>query len=418
MIYQTEFMKFSNFVYNLFFIIMFFNFSAIAQFLPNLPKPSGQYKIGSSEFLLKDETRREIFSADKNAKREILVRVWYPAENVSKDAKKLPLWGKNTKQIGFALAENLNMPKSVMGFLALVPSNSYDAAPILETKNKFPVVVFSHGYTPGFLAQNTAQMEELASYGYVVFSVGHFYESIVNILPDGRTVLYDKNRRTRIFAGSTKVGQLYADYSRAKTKEEKRKIAKQITAEPSLTKESLQIWTDDMIYALDEIERMNAGKSIFKNKLDLEKIGIMGMSFGGATAGQLCLKDARCKAGISLDGFQFGDTIAESIEKPFMFLQAETGATGVNRDVYEDTKNDGYFLVIDGAKHQNFTDFSIFASFDKNKNFLGKIDGIQMEKIMNTYILAFFDKYVRGKDSDLLDKKAQKFEEVEFFSHK
>lgn len=411
-------MKFSKFFYNSIFIIMFFNFSAIAQFLPNLPKPSGQYKIGSSDFLLKDESRSEIFSSNKNDKREILVRVWYPAQNVSNDAKTLPLWGKNTKQIGLALAEHLNIPKSVMGFLALVPSNSYLDASLLETKAKFPVVVFSHGYTPGFLAQNTAQMEELASYGYVVFSVGHFYESIVNVLPDGRTILYDKNRRGRIFAGSTKSAQLYMDHSRAKTKDEKRKIAKKIQNDASLTKESLKIWTDDMIYALDEIERMNDGKSIFKNKLDLERVGIMGMSFGGATAGQLCLKDKRCRAGISLDGFQFGDTIAEPIEKPFMFLQAETGATGVNRDVYEDAKADAYFLVIDGAKHQNFTDFSIFASFDKNKNFLGKIDGTQMEKIMNAYVLAFFNKYLLGKDSDLLDKKLQKFEEVEFFSHK
>ena len=411
-------MKFSKIFYKSFFIIMFFNFSAIAQFLPNLPKPSGQYKIGSSEFLLKDESRSEIFSIDKNAKREILVRVWYPAQNAAKAAKTLPLWGKNTKQIGLALAEHLNMPKSVMGFLALVPSNSYADAPVLETKNKFPVVLFSHGYTPGFLAQNTAQMEELASRGYVVFSVGHFYESIVNVTPDGRVILYDKERRGKIFAGSTRVGQLYADYSRTQSKDEKRKIAKEIQNAASLTKESLKIWTDDMIFTLDEIERMNKGKSFFANKLDLDRIGIMGMSFGGAAAGQLCLQDDRCKAGISLDGFQFGDTIAEPLKKPFMFLQAETGAAGVNRDVYEDTQADAYFLVIDGAKHQNFTDFSIFSTFDKNKNFLGKIDGTQMEKIMNDYTLAFFDKYLMEKEGGLLERKSEKFKEVEFFSHK
>lgn len=399
---------------------MTFSSNIFAQFLPSLPKPSGQYKIGSSEFLLKDDSRPEIFSLNKDDSREILVRVWYPAHNLAKDAKPLPLWGKNTKQIGTALADYLNFPKELMNFLALVPSNSYSDAPVLETKTKFPVVVFSHGYTPGFLAQNSAQMEELASHGYVVFSVGHFYESIINITPDNRVILYDKARRGRIFAGSTKSALLYAEYSRAKTKAEKSKIAKQIQSDQSLTKESLKIWTDDMIFALDEIERMNAGKSvrIFKNKLDLENIGIMGMSFGGATAGQLCLKDKRCRAGISLDGFQFGDTIAEPLGKPFMFLQAETGANGVNRDVYEDSKADSYFLIIDGARHQNFTDFSIFASLDRNKGFLGEIDGKQMVEIMNRYVLAFFDKYLRGKNSELLMQKPKEFKEVEFYSHK
>lgn len=412
-------MKFFHLYFSLIILVlMSFSSNLFAQFLPNLPKPSGQYKIGSSEFLLADDSRQEIFSYDENDKREILVRVWYPAQNLAKDAKPLPLWGKNTKQIGTALADYLNFPKQLMSFLALVPSNSYLDAPVLETKTKFPVVVFSHGYTPGFLAQNTAQMEELASHGYVVFSVGHFYESIVNILPDNRVILYDKARRGRIFAGSTTSAQLYAEYSRAKTKAEKRRIAKQIQTDASLTKESLKIWTDDMIYALDEIERLNGEKSIFKNKLDLEKIGIMGMSFGGATAGQLCLKDDRCRAGISLDGFQFGDTIAEPLTKPFMFLQAESGADGANRDIYEDAKADAYFLVIGGAKHQNFTDFSIFASFDKNKSSLGKIDGMKMEKIMNGYVLAFFDKYLRGKNSDLLVKKPSEFEEVEFYFHR
>ena len=36
---------------------------------------------------------------------------------------------------------------------------------------------------------------------------------------------------------------------------------------------------------------------------DLTRVGEMGMSFGGSTAGAVCMVDRRCAAGINLDGW-------------------------------------------------------------------------------------------------------------------
>lgn len=35
--------------------------------------------------------------------------------------------------------------------------------------------------------QNTIQMQELASHGYIVVSVSHSHDSVVTVYPDGRT---------------------------------------------------------------------------------------------------------------------------------------------------------------------------------------------------------------------------------------
>ena len=53
-----------------------------------------------------------------------------------------------------------------------------------------PVVIYSHGYT-SFPGQNTALLEELASHGYIVYSVQHTYDSSPVAFPNGDVVGMD-----------------------------------------------------------------------------------------------------------------------------------------------------------------------------------------------------------------------------------
>jgi alpha-beta hydrolase superfamily lysophospholipase len=52
---------------------------------------------------------------------------------------------------------------------------------------KFPLLVFSHGYTASSSAY-TALLEDLASHGYVVLSLVHPYEATAARLADSRVV--------------------------------------------------------------------------------------------------------------------------------------------------------------------------------------------------------------------------------------
>lgn len=331
--------------------------TVFAQSLPVVPKPSGNYRVGTTEFSLTDDSRPETLTDEASDKREIYIRVWYPAQNVSGDVQSTPIFGKQTKEIARALAAGFNLPPGTLDFLALVASNSNENAPLAASKKKFPVIVFSHGYYRGFATQNAIQLQELASHGYVVFAVGHTYETIINIFPDGRAVPAGK---ILLFQPDPKADELMKKYRAAQTAEEKSLYAGQIVLSAPVM-ERLRVWTTDVRFVLDEIERMNAGKtkSIFAKQLDTKKIGLMGMSFGGAAAGQVCVEDKRCRAGISLDGAQYGDVYQSGLKRPFMFMASEGQDTGINRDIYEAAQTDAYFLTVKGAKHRNFSNLNL-----------------------------------------------------------
>ncbi|MGB3786915.1 MAG: hypothetical protein WA949_02820, partial [Phormidesmis sp.] len=44
------------------------------------PYPSGSYKIGTLTYHWVDTNRPEVFSTDPNARRELMVQIWYPAK--------------------------------------------------------------------------------------------------------------------------------------------------------------------------------------------------------------------------------------------------------------------------------------------------------------------------------------------------
>lgn len=391
---------------------------AIAQWVVKLPQPTGPYQIGTTYFALTDDTRLEVFTDDPKDHRELLVRCWYPAQPAP-GAQPEPFWGKDTQELATRMAAYMRLPKGTFDDLANVPSHAYTNAPLAKSPSRYPVLVFSHGYIPGLIAQNTAQMEELASHGYIVFSIGHTHETLANIFPDGRVVPFSQARLVAFAQGAAKANEIVTKYTAATDPAEKERLLRQIVAAWPVLHESLRIWTADVRFLLNQLENMKSNKprNMFAGKLDLNRIGIFGMSFGGATAAQVCLVDNRCKAGINLDGLQSGDLIDQPIERPFMFMQSEA-ARNINRLFFECAKNDAYYVVVKGTKHFNYSDFSLFSPDYKKVGILGPIEGNRMELIVNAYTLAFFDKYLRGKDSPLLKTPSASYPEVEFSSHK
>ncbi|MEK6322549.1 MAG: hypothetical protein AABN33_12810 [Acidobacteriota bacterium] len=317
-----------------------------AQWAVKLPPPTGPYAVGTTRSSLVDTTRPETFTDDRSDHREVLIRVWYPAKPAP-GAQPEPFWGRETQEIATRMAEFMRLPKSAFDDLARVPSHAYTDAPLAKSRSPYPVLVFSHGYIPGLISQNTAQMEELASHGYIVVSIGHTYETLVNIFPDGRVVPFSQARLAAFAQGAAKTNQLNANYAAATDPAEKEAILRRIVAEWPVLSESLSVWTADTRFVLNELERMNAGKrkSMFAGKLDLKRIGVFGMSFGGATAGQVCAVDQRCKAGINLDGMQSGDLIDHPMERPFMFMQSEA-ARNINRLFFERANNAAYITSL------------------------------------------------------------------------
>src|SRR5947208_7754901 len=82
------------------------------------------------------------------------------------------------------------------------------------------------------------------------------------------------------------------------------------------------MWTSDTAFVVTQLGHLNAAdpSGKFTGRLDMQRLGMFGHSFGGATALQFCHDDRRCKAGMDIDGMPFGNVVQEGAAQPFLFL--------------------------------------------------------------------------------------------------
>ncbi len=368
-----------------------------------LPAPSGPYQVGTSWFVVADSGRRERFASGGH--REFPVKVWYPVAP-----------GTAGTLAPYARTEEMGLGGLVPAILfeqgRYIRTHSMTDAPLAPGQNRFPVLVFSHGYT-GYAAQNTVQMEELASLGYFVFSIAHTGEASATPFPDGRVVRVDSAVMARMraqatdTAGMARAFALMARFDSATTRDERQAMFRElmaVTPEPLRT-ENVAEWSLDTKVLVDRLESMNAGTidSPFTGRLALDRLGVFGMSYGGATAGEFCRLDRRCKAGLNIDGGQYGGTMEDSLTVPFLILASEQ-AYGVHKPVLDVAKGPTYLVKIPQTTHIGLTDLTLQGPvIFRWTGITGRLDPDRRERLMTEYVVAFFDTYINGKPSPMLD---------------
>jgi hypothetical protein len=343
-----------------------------------------------------------------------MVQVWYPAEKVA-GAQALPMW-TDAGNLGRQVARTFGMPAFLFDQLALVRSHAYREAPLASAGSDFPVLVFSHAYIPGYAGQNIVQMEELASHGYVVFSIAHPYEAALVEYPDGRRTPFSEDRYQAVIRnGAVRAIPILKEVMAADDPVEKERFFRQYLAVNPAAQESLKVWTEDTRFVMDQIEALHRGEIAgpFSRRLDLGRIGLFGHSMGGAVTGEVCLLDNRCKAGANLDGVQLGDVIDGRLDPPFLMMYSAINH-GQNDLVYAKSANPQYRVVVRGTVHTDYCDFPLISPLFKVAGAAGSLDPYRMELILNSYLLAFFDKYLFGIESPLLNGSQPVFPEVDF----
>jgi predicted dienelactone hydrolase len=408
------------------------------------PAPSGPFGVGIRDIHLVDQSRAETMTERVDDHRELMIRVWYPA-SIPAGAQPEPFL-RDVAPLQAIVSSTIPWPDLMLKHLTRIGSHSYANAPMSDGERehaqpRFPVLVFSHGNS-FYAGQNGLLMEHLASHGYVVFSIDHPYQASVVRFPDGRVARYKENWWDTVAAGISPDAQVraansYARAFKARTYEEYHASMREFLDSPVGLNKGLRIWLDDTAFLLDQLASIDSfardgqpsresGLDAFNGRLDLQRIGIFGMSYGGATAGQFCASDERCKAGINMDGMQLGEgAIDIRLNRPFMLMNADPrdlhleddsaaqGASdrnkpplfGMNDFVYHQARI-AYSLTIAGATHGNFSDFGIMMSgVARWTGMLGKIDGWVMGGLLNDYTLAFFNKHLLGRTEPLLDRQ-------------
>jgi hypothetical protein len=369
-----------------------------------LPKPTGKHFVGVTYLSFTDVNRKELFDNNQKSNREITVKAWYPSDNKSNPE---PYFLK--AEVEFAM-KYLQFPEIYKD----LKTNSSRDVPVSSKENKYPILIFSHGWGEHY-SQNSILMEELASHGYIVFSISHHYECKFSSFPDGRFIYIDMNslrlQKSMREMYSPKVMELMQKMYQASNDEERMQVfAEMNKALPTLT-ESPKYWAEDISFFIDQLEHINNEDKIFKTKLNLDRIGVFGMSMGGIASSEISLSDKRIKACVNIDGGLNGSTLEKEIQTPTMFLNSKR-FLGYGKVFTGRSKVDCYSLSVKDSDHYNLSDYSLYP-VPMVKFLLGSIDGEKTIEIMNAIVPAFFDKYLMGRNDIDLIKQAKVFPEIE-----
>ena len=280
-----------------------------ADTLPRIPAPSGPFGIGRIGYDWTDPSRRDDYSTDPKAHRELMVYFWYPTSERIADPRGPYFPGAQQMDIVPEIQSRMrrafggNWPSIVS---ETIFSHAVGHAPVAKRPRQFPVIVFSHGAgSTGF--NYTCLIEDLVSRGYVVAAIEHTYAAKAVWFPDGRVIpLHDD---------SPPAGLSPAERSKW--------MGARITA-------GINEGAADVRFVLDRLTKMNGDTQRFPlaGRVDLNRAAAMGHSAGAEFAARACQLDARFKACIDLDGGMVPvaalplSSDGATMKQPLLFLEA------------------------------------------------------------------------------------------------
>jgi len=368
-----------------------------------LPPPTGRFHVGTTRWLVVDESRVESFAPGRL--REIEVVAWYPTTaSAGTVAPYLREGLPGVRSFGTLL-------RSVNAFddLAGVRTHAFVDAPV-ATGGRLPLLVFSHGYTAPPDAY-TALVEDLASHGFVVLSVVHAYEATGATLGEGRFAsLLGPDDKLRPSIASV-LGEWGAEdatmaaVTRAGDRREQRRLLRSYLDSLPQTTAALERWVDDIRAVVDRWPRTgdNAIVRSLRGRVDLNRFGVLGHSMGGVASAAFCLDDKRCAAVLNLDGIpQYGAMIDRKLNQPLLMVySARPGRLGASDPIYAESASRYVRADVADTLHLDFSDMVFWPAL-RERHATGAIDPVRAVSVTRTLVREFFDQELAGRRSPVL----------------
>ncbi|CAB3990535.1 Platelet-activating factor acetylhydrolase [Paramuricea clavata] len=359
------------------------------------------------------------------------VRLFYPSDdhdqNIHVDSceTKKPFWLPH-KEYAVGMIKYAKLPSWLLGnaFYWLLgsarldcywnaslysPSSSNETDSTQNNFQKFPCVVFSHGLG-GSRCVYSSFCLELASYGYVVAAVEHRDKS-------ASATYYLKED-----APSFQDPQ-WIPYHRLTENED----------EFQMRNSQVHQRAKECMQTLNFLEQLNEGqppKNLlgaefdspqFKDRLDLDKVSIMGHSFGGVTTIATLAKDKRFKCGIAMDAWMFplGDELYHhTVSQPLLFINTGTFHWRKNIQQIKELLNnetvERKMVTIKGTSHLTQSDLPSvvppaawrFLGVNSESLDVGKIIDIN-RTIIATFLSEYFGVGEEYGDSKILKEESE-----------
>ena len=348
-------------------IIFAIAFKYFCPLLNPFPIPTGQYAVGNSSYHWIIEHQNQ--SLDK--RNEFNVDVFYPSSSDPKEKRTFRYQPDKMDALAIVKAQHSYIPQRIWHCLL---SNMYSYAEpnatISNKEAKYPVIL----YLPGISAEDlhAVYLEELASHGYVVVAIEPPYDTLVTVFPNNEIITLDSTLQKAIEVNNRDAIYIYRDQAHER-------------------------WSNYIEITLPRLQHFNEDKdSIFFQKLDLNEIGLMGHSHGGAVVTDFCAKHTISKAGINMDGWTKTYNSNAPFEAPFLFLSKEDGEMPEMHEFFSNNNRpDFHKIIIQGAGHAAFSDLILvkqpitrwFGIVTKNAQDVR----IQISK----HIVSFFNKYLK-----------------------
>ena len=304
--------------------------------------PGGPFAVGTADRVMMDSARTNLYrySPPTNA---FMVTIWYPAdppaagvlpatiwdEKLAADASFYSLYGADTRWASLA-------PKLL--------GHRFRDVPLAGSAAKYPVILYSHGFAGSRRTQSQIA-EELASHGYVVMALDHT-DCFATEFPDGRYL------HGNISGGSDVSSRL-----------------------------------QDMLCLLGELDVLNTKDPLLTGRLDLDRIGVSGISAGGMVV-ETCRSDNRVRCAALWEGADLSLSSA-GLQKPFLAEVAEqTALYAENQWLFSKAITNACFLQIRNAVHETGSDAAWTLLTPSAR---GPAEAI------NACLVWFFDTYLKGE---------------------
>lgn len=353
--------------------------------------PTGSFKIGTQTFELEDPTREEFYTAEEDDIRRLKYQVWYPADDIEGLERVRWLSDGNLVPRHLLASATLPAPPFLLDQLAEIDSNSYANAELSEAMDAYPIILISHGWR-GFRELHTDFAEDLASHGYFVLSIDHTYGSEAVKFDDGSVAYLNsealpKMVRPSIF--SQKAQKLAITYGK------------------------------DVKMVLDDLESLNEK---FDGKIDLDRIGLLGHSTGGAGDVYTSLRDERVKAIIGMDAWVNPldlEELRDGLAMPALFLRSKQWAWRESREplnLLVRNSPDARIIEMDKTKHLDFPMIYMLSPYTKGVGLTGELGGRESSIIQRGIVLDFFDDKLRNKpfSQNYLKEYVETYEHLNF----
>jgi pimeloyl-ACP methyl ester carboxylesterase len=183
----------------------------------------------------------------------------------------------------------------------------------------------------------------------------------------------------------------------------------------------------DVLFVVARLEALNRfdPAGVLTGRIDLERLGVLGLSLGGAVAAEACRTEPRLRACLAMDVWMPAAVVDSGLRQPTLLLTRDAATMdregwspaavartlGTMRALLPRLRGGGWLVQAPGMFHADFSDASLYSPLTRRLGITGPIAPTRAREVLTTVTTSFFDAQLRGRP-DALAGLGERFPEL------